>query len=154
MILPHWRCAGPRIITLSAVFGLAACVPATPANVSSQSPTPPAPALPLELASLHPQDGATVCPRPLIGVDLLLTNAARKDGSFDLSSIALSLDGQDIAPAATVRETLTSPASRVSVLYTPGADLTLGEHQAQITYAATGSATVTWIFNVSGIACK
>jgi hypothetical protein len=78
----------------------------------------------------------------------------RKDGAFDPSTIALSLDGQDVAGAASIREALTSPASRVSILYTPAADLPLGEHLAQLTLpTATGPATVSWRFTVVDVPC-
>lgn len=137
-------------LVLSVPLALAACAPADPVD---QSPEPSS-ALPAEVATLHPANGAQVCPRPQVGADLILTDATRKDGAFDPSTVALTLDGTDITSAAVMRQNLTSPASRVTLLYTPPADLPLGEHRADLTFpTATGTTTVTWNFTIVDVPC-
>lgn len=148
---------------------LAACGPAwLPSQPATVTPLMPAPSSaisrsqsgaaesphPSVIASLHPTDGAQVCPRLQIGVDLLLTDATRKDGAFDPSTVNLFLDGEDVTAAAVIRTNLTSPVSRAYITYTPPADLPLGQHQARITFStASGTGTATWTFTVAAISC-
>jgi hypothetical protein len=111
-------------------------------------------ALPPVLGALHPQDGSQVCRRPQVGLDLLLSDAMRKDGSFDPSAITLLLDDQDVTDAAVIRETQTYPASRATIMYVPSTDLALGVHHAAVTYPGLGGASsYAWSFTVAHTPC-
>src|SRR5574341_1532851 len=113
------------------------------------------PNLPPEIAGLHPLEQTQACLHPQIGVDLVLTDAMRKNGSFDLSTITLTLDGNDVTREATVVESLSSPHDRVSVLYTPTTDLTMGSHHVTILIpSASGPENFEWIFVVADIPCR
>jgi uncharacterized repeat protein (TIGR02543 family) len=113
-----------------------------------------APCLPPEIAGVHPPEGSQVCPTPQVGVDLNLTDAMRQAGSFDLSTVTLTLDGKDVTQEAVVLGTLTYPQSRASVLYTPTTALALGIHRAAITFpSASGRSTFEWTFTVANVPC-
>jgi hypothetical protein len=109
---------------------------------------------PSEIGRLYPLAGSQACPRPHVGADLLLTDAMRKDGSFDPSTVTLTLDGTDVTQTATIRESQTNPSSRATILHLPTTDLALGDHSAAITFAsATGPITHEWSFTVADISC-
>ena len=117
--------------------------------INGNAPTPTS-----GIATLFPPDGAQTCPRPPVGVDLVLSDALRQDGSFDPSTVALFLDGRDVTAAAVVREAQTYPASRASILFVPPTDLALGVHDAAITYPGPGGAVIeAWSFTVASIPC-
>jgi len=110
--------------------------------------------LPAEIAALYPEDGSQACLLPQVGVDLLLTDAMRKDGSFDPSAVKLTLDGSDVTSMAVVRQVMTYPASRVTMLLTPAKDLSAGNHLVGITYpSAAGPKTHQWNFTASNVPC-
>ena len=110
--------------------------------------------LPPEIAALQPAADSNACRRPRLSVDLFLTDALRKDGAFDPSTVTLMLDGKDVTAAATIRVNLTYPASRATITYTPPADLPLGAHQAALTFATSaGRRTHTWNFVAAAIPC-
>jgi hypothetical protein len=110
--------------------------------------------LPPTVPRIFPASGDQVCAAPQVGVDLLLTNWLRTNGSFDLSKISLLLDGTDVTSLASSLQTMTSPASFARVLYTPATNLASGTHQADLTYlTASGPRTLKWSFTVAGMAC-
>jgi hypothetical protein len=110
--------------------------------------------LPPPLGAVYPLDSSEACLRPQVGVELMLSDAMRKGGSFDPSTVMLTLDGIDVTGLAAALQTETYPASIGSVLYTPPADLALGAHQAVLTYpSGGGTATWTWNFTVAVIVC-
>jgi hypothetical protein len=110
--------------------------------------------LPPEIAGVHPLDGSQVCPRPQIGVDLFLTGAMRQAGSFDLSTVKLTLDGKDVTQEAQVLSSMNYPPSRASLSYTPTTALALGTHRAAITFpSASGRSTIEWTFTVANVSC-
>jgi hypothetical protein len=110
--------------------------------------------LPMPIERVSPAFGAEVCETPEVGVDLLLTNSLRTNGSFDPSKITLKLDGTDVTGSASSLQTMTSPASLGSVFYTPLTVLALGVHEVELTYAtASGPLTLQWSFTVAAIPC-
>lgn len=108
-----------------------------------------------QITRLYPPDGSQACRVPQVGVSLYLSDLVRTaGGSFDPSKITLTLDGTDVTLAATIFQTMTQPASRATMLYTPPSDLALGPHQAALTYPSTaGSQTYTWSFTVASVLC-
>ena len=171
-MLSRWRRFGACSPAL--LLALAACAPAVfPLAPSPMTPTlavgshepvsgPPTqeqrplnPSVFPHDSALRPADGARVCRLSQIAVDLFPTDAMRKDGSFDPGSIRLALDGRDVTAALTIRANLTFPVSRVSLMYVPAAELTLGLHRVEFTYAtAAGTATLAWSFSVADIPCE
>jgi hypothetical protein len=108
----------------------------------------------LPILQVYANDGGVACRRPRVGVDLLLTDLLRKGGSFDPSTITLSLDGAVVTGDADIIQTMGFPASHASVLYTPPSDLGLGTHQAVLTYPTpSGTQTFTWNFTVTDMTC-
>jgi hypothetical protein len=110
---------------------------------------------PPEIIRLDPAGGTQACPRPAIGVDLLVSEWTRNlNGAFDLSKVTLTLDSSNVTNAATVWELLVYPSVHVTILYTPTADLALGLHQTEFTYLTeSGPSTLKWSFTAANIAC-
>ena len=116
--------------------------------------TPQPSNLPSEIAGFHPLEGIQTCPSPQVGVDLRLTDAMRRDGAFDRSTVTLTLDGNDVTKEAGVRGSMDYPQSRVLLLYTPATPLVLGTHRAAFTFpSASGRSSVEWTFTVANIPC-
>ncbi len=112
------------------------------------------PNLPPEITRFRPPEGSQACPTPQVGVDLLLTDAMRKNGAFDLSTVVLMLDGKDVTQAAQVLGSMTYPQNRASLSYIPTIALALGTHKAAFTYpSASGRSTHEWTFTVANIPC-
>jgi hypothetical protein len=122
------------------------CANELPPSVGSSNPGS-------AIAAVYPADGSTACRRPQIGADVFPTGQMRKGGAFDPSTVTLSLDGKVVAPQA-VRETMTYPSSRATILYAPDADLALGDHHATLVYPSSGTLSRTWTFTVADIACE
>jgi hypothetical protein len=117
----------------------------------AQTPTPSN--LPPEIIGMSPQRESQVCPSPQVGVNLRLTDAMRRNGTFDSATVTLTLDGNDVTQKAKVRATTDLPQSRVSLLYTPAAPLAAGTHRAAFTFPSSGRVTVEWTFTVANISC-
>lgn len=107
-----------------------------------------------KVLQLAPADGAEACLHPQVGVNLLLTDLVRSNGSYDPSTITLTLDGIDVTGLASILQTETYPASHASILYTPTDALAVGPHQAVLTYASsTGLPPMVWNFTAADIVC-
>lgn len=106
-------------------------------------------------AEPQPADEATVCRRPTIGVDLLLSAATRTAaGDIDISKVRLKLDGTDVTGLATVRQSETFPAARASIRYVPPTNLATGRHGVTFTYQThDGPMALAWDFNAQGTTC-
>jgi hypothetical protein len=136
------------VLAAVVLVGLAGC------STSGAQGRPPPGDTP-EIVRLYPPEGGQVCLRPQIGVDLVLSDATRKDGSFDISTVTLTLDGNDVTKDAMVPGSLIYPQNQISVLYTPLTPLKAGTHQASFTYAsASGKKTHAWTFTVADISCS
>lgn len=99
-----------------------------------------------QVLRVFPPDGANACPRPAIGVELLLVG----DGP---SAQTLLVDTVDVTSLATNWELLMYPPHAITS-YTPpfGADLVPGTQSAEFDYTtATGPQTATWSFDVVDI---
>jgi predicted outer membrane repeat protein len=107
------------------------------------------------IAHLYPADLSTVCVRPIVGVDLLLSNMVRNGaGSFAPSTVTLKLDGIDRTSAAVIAESESFPAARATILYTPPSNLGAGSHEVKFLYPSpSGMLTQTWHFTASGSTC-
>lgn len=116
--------------------------------------TPQADDLPSEIVRIRPPQGSQACPSPQVGVDFHLTDGMLKDGSFDLSTVTLTLDGKDVTQKTEVLMPMTSPSDKVFLSYTPTTVLALGKHQASFTYpSASSRSTYEWTFMVADIPC-
>lgn len=106
------------------------------------------------VTAFYPANGSQACPRPAIGVNLDLSGLVEKSGSFDPSTIMLTLDGQDVTSAATIVQTNSAPSSFGIVRYTPPTDLALGSHAALLALRnPPGQAIGQWSFTVANIVC-
>jgi hypothetical protein len=103
--------------TMAAFFAVVVLVGSVGCTVLGFEGTP-AGQTPPEIAGIHPLDGSQVCPRPQIGVDLFLTDAMRQAGSFDLSTVTLTLDGKDVTQDAQVLLSMTPPRRPASPITT------------------------------------
>jgi hypothetical protein len=116
------------------------------------APTPQAArrSRPAEITKVYPDEDADVAGQtPEVGADLVLNAAMRKEGEFDPSTVALTLDGRDVTAQALVRGTMDYPQGRVTMIYTPDEPLAEGKHEAALTLPAEkGRTTYRWSFNV------
>ncbi len=109
----------------------------------------------IPVTAIHPSEGAQVCRRPRLAVDLLLTALMRTNGSFDPAKVVLYLDGKVVTQAATFIQSEDYPASRATIQYIPTADLPLGSNWAALVYPTSwGPLTRAWIFTVADIPCQ
>jgi hypothetical protein len=139
--------------TMAAFFAVVVLVGLVGCTVLGFEGTP-AGQTPPEIAGVRPPEGSQVCPTPQVGVDLNLTDAMRKAGSFDLSTVKLTLDGKDVTQEAQVLSSMNYPPSRASLSYTPTTALALGTHRAAITFpSASGRSTIEWTFTVANVSC-
>jgi len=124
--------------------------PVPPAAGSAPSPTAPR-----EIAGVYPQEGSRVCPLPRISVELHVTDGMRSGGTFNPSTVTLTVDGVDVTSQARVVGTLTYPQSRVSLVYLPSTPLATGTHWTAIAYPAANGRRTTfrWTFAVADIPC-
>lgn len=108
-----------------------------------------------EIRGFYPEHGSLTCPRPQIGVDLVITDAMRKDGStFDPSTIKLILDDKDVTDTAIIRENMTFPSTRATIIYTPTTDLPKDTHKVSFAYPSdSGTETIEWSFSVTDMPC-
>jgi hypothetical protein len=129
-------------------------VPGTHGGGNPPVGTTPQPGLSAEIAAFRPLDGSEVCSTPQLALALRLTEAMRKKGAFDPSTVILSLDGQDITQQSAILGTMDYPQSQVSITYKPKNALRAGMHQASFTYpSANGSKTLKWTFTVVSRPC-
>lgn len=123
---------------------------------SQAVPGEPRPAnLPPEILSFRPLSGSHVCSRPQIALGIRLNDAMRRDGVFDLATVTLTFDGNDVTQKASVSGSLTYPQSQALLIYIPPSALSVGAHQVTFTFpAAVGRKSFTWTFNVSELPCS
>jgi hypothetical protein len=145
-------------VAVVVLVGLAGCADAQFEGDAVTKPpsanTPVSPNLSPEIAGIHPTEASQACPQPQVGVDVRLTDAMRRNGTFDPSTVTLVLDGNDVTQKAKVLGTLEYPQGRITLLYTPATPLALGAHRVAFTYpAATGRKSYEWTFTVANIAC-
>jgi hypothetical protein len=114
---------------------------------TSATPSP----RPKEIGRVYPSENdSQVSPTSQIGADLILNPAMRKDGSFDISTVVLKLDGQDITEKATDRGTMDYPQGRATLMYTPEEPLSEGKHEASLTLPSEhGRTTYHWSFTIA-----
>lgn len=110
---------------------------------------------PFEIRGLYPEKDSLTCPRPQVGVDLIITDSMRKDGStFDPSTIKLMLDGKDLTAKVVIRENMTSPSTRATIIYTPTTDLPQSTYKVSFAYPSdSGTETFEWSFSVTDMPC-
>jgi len=123
--------------------------------VASAAPSSPSPTGPREIAGIYPQEGSRVCPLPRISVELHVTDGMRSGGTFNPSTVTLTVDGVDVTSQARMLGTLTYPQSRVSLVYLPSTPLATGTHWTAIAYPAANGRRTTfrWTFAVADIPC-
>lgn len=114
----------------------------------------PQPNMPLGIIGFSPPDGLRVCSTPKVALSVHLTDAMRTNGAFDLSTVKLTLDGQDILSKVQLSGPMMYPQSQVTLAYVPQTALTLGAHQVRFVYPGdAGPITLTWSFIVADVGC-
>lgn len=135
------------------------------ANNPNQGPvTPPGPYLPYPMPQPNmpagiigylPAEGAQVCPTPRISLSMRLTDAMRKAGAFDPSTVTLTFDGKDILSQIQTIVPMIFPQNQVTFTYVPSGPLAMGPHQVKLTYVSpSGPLTLTLNFTVADIPCQ
>ena len=109
-----------------------------------------------QILKLYPPENSQACRRPNVGVRMLLANLVRTaDGSFDPSTITLTLDGINVLGSARITQDMAFPPTRATILYTPPANLGLGAHQVVVTYPTpSGTASRVWNFTAATMTCE
>ena len=127
----------------------ASAVPGSPPAVS------PSPRRPAEILGVRPVPGSRVCQRPQIAVDFIVTESMLSAAGLDIARLELRLDGRDVTGQAKVGGTLTHPARRAFLVYTPGVRLRVGVHRVNFTYPLGAQRkTYAWSFTVAAIPCR
>ena len=127
----------------------ASAVPGSPPAVS------PSPRRPAEILGVRPVPGSRVCQRPQIAVDFIVTESMLSTAGLDITRLELRLDGRDVTGQAKAGGTLTHPAKRAFLVYTPGVRLRVGVHRVTFTYPLGAQRKIyEWSFTVAAIPCR
>lgn len=87
-------------------------------------------------------------------MELRLTDAMRRYGSFDVTLVTLRLDGKDVTASARASGTKDFPQSMAALTYVPTVPLAPGWHRASFAFpSGNGPMTYDWRFLVAEIPC-
>ena len=92
------------------------------------------PRRPQEISSVFPTENSIVRPTAEVGASFLLKGAMLKDGQIDTPAFSLALDGEDLTAELRFRGTMDFPQSHGTLSYRPGAPLSLGPHEATVSF--------------------